>query len=156
MQSITRNGRRVCILWGDRYIGPAVVYSRHGESRGTESKQGQFFGFLFVWFLRKILLIRQWWWTPLIPAFWRQRQAGLKLCEFEASVVYGEISRIARIIHKETLFQKSKTNRQASKQTNVYLFCVNWCFVYINVCVLHVCIVCVGTRRRHWIFWNWS
>ncbi|CAO2623499.1 hypothetical protein LEMLEM_LOCUS17960 [Lemmus lemmus] len=33
---------------------------------------------------------RQWWRTPLTPALGRQRQADL--CEFEASLVYREMT----------------------------------------------------------------
>ena len=48
---------------------------------------------------------RWWWYTPLIPALRRWRQADL--CEFEASLVYRVRSRTARATEKNQ-FQKKK------------------------------------------------
>jgi hypothetical protein len=44
---------------------------------------------------------------PLILEFSRQRHADL--CEFEASLVYRESSRIARATQRNSYFRKNKT-----------------------------------------------
>jgi hypothetical protein len=52
---------------------------------------------------------------PIIPTLGRQRQAYV--CQFEASLVYRVISRTAGL-HRETLSQKTKKQKNSNKQTN--------------------------------------
>jgi hypothetical protein len=53
---------------------------------------------------------RAWWHTPLIPAFWRQRQA---ISEFEASLVYKVSSRTARATQRNPV---SKNQRERERE----------------------------------------
>ena len=49
----------------------------------------------------------QWWWTPLVPALRKQRQAYLY--KFKASLVYRVInSRIVRITQRNPVLNKNK------------------------------------------------
>jgi hypothetical protein len=52
---------------------------------------------------------KMWWRMPLIPAFGRQRQAGL--CEFEASLVYRASSRTSEPT------QRNPVSRNKTKQS---------------------------------------
>ena len=47
-----------------------------------------------------------WWYTPLIPALWRQRQVDL--CEFEANLVYKSKFQDRLQSYGETLSRKKK------------------------------------------------
>ena len=49
-----------------------------------------------------------WWCTPLIPAFGRQRQAGL--CEFEVSLAYPASTKTGFKATQKNLSQKTKQN----------------------------------------------
>ena len=51
-------------------------------------------------------LAQVWWHTPLLPALGRQRQEDL--CELEASLVYKESSRTARVTQENPVSQKGQ------------------------------------------------
>ena len=53
-----------------------------------------------------------WWFTPLIPAFRKQRQADL--CE--ASLVYRASSRTARVTQRNPVFKKRGGEKQRLKR----------------------------------------
>jgi hypothetical protein len=74
----------------------------------------------------KILGLDRWWRMPLILAFWRQRQ--VYLCEFEASLVYTDGSRIARAPQRNRVTEKltkNKTKKFGLKKKKPHLFCVS-------------------------------
>jgi hypothetical protein len=52
-----------------------------------------------------------WWFTPLIPAFGRQR---LRISEFEASLVYNVSSRTARAIQRNPVSKNQKEKKKDS------------------------------------------
>ena len=52
----------------------------------------------------------QQWGTPLIPALWSGDRARL-ISVFEASLIYREITRTARAMHRNSVSQKAKTNQ---------------------------------------------
>lgn len=51
--------------------------------------------------------------TPLTPALWEQGKVDL--CEFEVSLVYKASFRKVRVLHRETLSQKTKNQNQEDR-----------------------------------------
>ena len=73
---------------------------------------------------KNVLVVVQWWHTPLIPALGRPRQADL--CEFEASLVYRVSSRTARDTQRNPVSKNQNKETKKNKTALSHMQSLEW------------------------------